>query len=186
MMKATVDQDIIIRIGIGDTEITAIPKGVGLERLRWDGYQVIDLMTLDTIWVEDVGGVFILHCIEVPAAQAVVMTYPDRKNLINDAGTYRLKTAQELTAAAAQVLADGKNAGLMSGILTDLDKMVILDIIKLLYCFIVATRKPNAQLMAWLDTQVVEMGTTFDWTKERPRMEKLIDKLKARMTDYYA
>ena len=185
-MKATVQQDIITRIGVGETEITAIPKGIGLERLRWDGYQVIDLMTLNTIWLERQGGVFVLHCIEVPGSQAVVMTYPDRKNLINDAGTYRLKTAQELTAAAAQALADGKNAGLMSGILTDLDKMVVLDIIKLLYCFIVATRKPNAQLMAWLDTQVVEMGATFDWATERPRMEKLIDKLKARMTDYYA
>jgi len=102
-MKAILDRDIIISLTPkGDTEIGTIPadkKGVGLERLRFDGQKIVDLADLTTIWVEQVTPVFfICHAIEVPGAQEVAMTYQDRKNLMMDNGTIRLKTPAEITA----------------------------------------------------------------------------------------
>lgn len=96
-MKAILEKDIIIHITErGDIEIGKLPRGVGLERLRWDGEKIVDLADLDQIWVEEKNGVFILHAIEVPNAQKVIMTYADRKRLVKDAGLIRLKTQEEM------------------------------------------------------------------------------------------
>ena len=96
-MKALLVNDIIIRIvQTGGVEIGAIPKGVGLERLRFDGTQVIDLADLNQIWVEQKNNQFVLHVVDTGNCQLVTMTHADRKNLVNDGGTYRLKTETEL------------------------------------------------------------------------------------------
>jgi len=98
-MKAIVDKDIIVHITErGDTEIGRLPRGVGLERLRWDGSKVVDLADLDEIWVEYKNGAFILHAIEVPRSQLVKMTYKDRKRLTVEDGKIRLLTAEEMAA----------------------------------------------------------------------------------------
>lgn len=185
-MKAILNRDIILQINTGETEIGAIPRGVGLERLRWDGSQIVDLVGMAGFWVEHRGGVFVLHCVPVEGAQFVSMAYADRRRLMNDNGTIRLRTPAEIAVAEAQARVESKNAGLLNGIAGDVDKGLMLDVIKLLYCMIVATREPNAQLGAWLDSQVADMKATFQWADERARMERLIDKLKARMGTYYA
>jgi len=100
-MRATLDKDIIVKIG-GPTEIGRLPKGVGLERLRFDGKKIIDLATLDEIWVEEKNGVFILHAIEVPGSQLVRMRYADRRKLVKDGNKIRLKTAEEIEAEAKE------------------------------------------------------------------------------------
>jgi len=98
-MKAIVDKDIIVHITErGNTEIGHLPRGVGLERLRWDGSKVVDLADLDEIWVEYKNGAFILHAIEVPRSQLVKMTYKDRKRLTVEDGKIRLLTAEEMAA----------------------------------------------------------------------------------------
>ena len=100
-MLAILNEDIIIRISeeLGDTEIGSIPprmRGVGLERLRFDGAKLVDLMDLTSIWVRPVGDGFELHAIEVPGATEVAMGYPDRDLLIRGVGgEIRLKTAEE-------------------------------------------------------------------------------------------
>lgn len=96
-MKAILKNDIIIHVTErGDTEIGKLPKGVGLERLRWDGERVVDLADLAQIWVEERNGAFVLHAVEVQNAQKVTMTYADRKRLVQDAGLIRLKTKEEI------------------------------------------------------------------------------------------
>jgi len=100
-MRATLDKDIIVKIG-GPTEIGPLPKGVGLERLRFDGKKIIDLATLDEIWVEEKNGVFILHAIEVPGSQLVRMRYTDRRKLVKDGNKIRLKSAEEIEAEAKE------------------------------------------------------------------------------------
>ena len=88
--------DIINKINVPDgVEIGSIPKGVGLERVRWDGQKLIDLFMLHSIWVEYINGAFILHCIEVPKSQSVTMEYKDRKKLWNDNGVYSIKTNEQ-------------------------------------------------------------------------------------------
>jgi len=102
-MKAIVDKDIIVHITErGDTEIGHLPRGIGLERLRWDGSKVVDLADLDKIWVEHKNEAFILHAIEVPGSQLVKMTYKDRKRLTVEDGKIRLLTAEEMAAKQAK------------------------------------------------------------------------------------
>jgi len=87
------DYDIINKVNTTDgVEIGRVPKGVGLERIRWDGTKIVDLFTLESIWVEYKNGTFILHSIETPNSQLVKMNYKDRKKLWNDNGVYKIKT----------------------------------------------------------------------------------------------
>ena len=102
-MKAIVDRDIIVHITErGNTEIGRLPRGIGLERLRWDGSKVVDLADLDEIWVEHKNEAFILHAIEVPGSQLVKTTYKDRKRLTIEDGKIRLLTAEEMAAKQAE------------------------------------------------------------------------------------
>jgi len=99
-MKAYVSDDIIVHITErGDTEIGRIPvdkRKVGLDRLRWDGTNIVDLMDCPEIWVRYNGYAFDLHAIEVPNSQKVGMSYKDRDRLVVDEGTIRLKTEGEV------------------------------------------------------------------------------------------
>jgi hypothetical protein len=98
-MKAFVQDDLIISITEeGDTEIYSMPKGVGLERLRFDGEKVIDLADLSEFWVLPTLGGFELHCIEVANSHLIQMAYSDRKYLTLNSGNIRLKTQEEIDA----------------------------------------------------------------------------------------
>jgi len=78
-------------------EIGSLPKGAGLDHMRWDGNKLIDLLNLDKIWVEYINGSFRLHCIEVPHSQLVSMQYKDRKKLWTDIdGVYKLKSNEQI------------------------------------------------------------------------------------------
>lgn len=79
-MKAILDGDRIIGFSSGgDVEVGPIPKGVGLERLRWDGEKLVDLWDLDEMWVKPKGNSFSMHAVEVPGSRKVRMKYKDRK-----------------------------------------------------------------------------------------------------------
>jgi hypothetical protein len=95
ILKVTLREDMIVSPA-GDSEIIGpLPKGVGLERLRCDGKKIIDLITLETMWVRNVGGVFELHAVSVPGSQRVVMTYADRKRLYADGDVIRVRTEKQ-------------------------------------------------------------------------------------------
>jgi len=88
----------------GVTEVGAIPRGIGLERLRWDGSQIVDLLDLTTIWVKNEGGWFSLHAIQVPGSQAVAMAYGERFRLREVDGVISLYTQAEWDDAQAAEL----------------------------------------------------------------------------------
>lgn len=51
-MKAILDGDRIVKFCIdGGVEVGKPPRGVGIERLRWDGEKLVDLATLKDLWV---------------------------------------------------------------------------------------------------------------------------------------
>jgi hypothetical protein len=113
-VKAILDGDIIVAKSPAGVEIGPIPSGVDLTRLRYDAYipGVVDLMDLTTIYVEHRGGGFILHAIPShpdtgKVYTPIVMSYTDRKNLIQeDDGSIRLMTAQEIADRDQAVLDD--------------------------------------------------------------------------------
>lgn len=96
-MRAIIDHfDHIVRLTItGGTNIGPVPPGIGLERLRWNGSALVDLMILDPIHVRRSEGRWFLHSIPVPGSQPVSMRWDQRKRLIEDAGTFRILTDQE-------------------------------------------------------------------------------------------
>ena len=94
-MKCSIhNHDMILKTNVenGGVEIGSIPKGVGLERMRWTGSKLVDLNNLSEIWCEYTSGGFRLHSIQVPNSQLVQMQYRDRKKLYNDSGVYRVKS----------------------------------------------------------------------------------------------
>lgn len=95
-MKVTLEEDRIVSLS-GETEVGNLPKGVGLERLRWTGEQIVDLMYHSPLWVRYAKGVFTLHSVAVSGSQQVDMTWAARKRLIIEAGAIRLRTAIEMT-----------------------------------------------------------------------------------------
>jgi len=113
-MKAVLDGDIIVAKSPAGVEIGPIPSDVDLMRLRYDASipSVVDLMDLTTIYVEHREGGFILHAVPSHSDTGkvytpIVMSYTDRKNLIqeND-GSIRLLTAQEIADRDQAVLDD--------------------------------------------------------------------------------
>jgi hypothetical protein len=100
-MRAILNNDMIVSLVMNETdgtEIGNIPKDIGLERLRFNGTELLDLVELSAFWVESVLGGFVLHCIQIPNAEYIEMAYADRKYLVYNSGTLRLKTQEEIDA----------------------------------------------------------------------------------------
>lgn len=98
-MKAILDGDRIVKFCIdGGVEVGKPPKGVGIERLRWDGEKLVDLATLKDLWVSvGKGGVPQLHAVKQTGAVRVEATYKDRKKL-------RVENGMLTTAAPAKTV----------------------------------------------------------------------------------
>jgi hypothetical protein len=98
MTRAIIRKDRIIKLTINPKlgiEVGELPKGVGLERLRWDGKKIVDLNDLDTFFVNRATGS--LHVNKQPNSEQVKMKYQDRFNLVKDPETnlIRIKTKEE-------------------------------------------------------------------------------------------
>jgi hypothetical protein len=183
-MKVILEEDIIRAIGNHNgVEVGPLPKGVGWERLRFDGQKVVDLASLGKIWVRHKGGGFFeLHAIQVPGSQLVAMTYADRKNLtIDPDGTIRVKTAQELAADVAQATSAQRDANMLQALLTDAGNLLQLQlyILKLLYVLVFFSRNPtNATLQAFLDAIIPHVKDTFPANaNNRDQLIALSDKI---------
>lgn len=89
IIKLTADIDQGIEVG-------EIPYRVGLERLRWNGSEIIDLYYLDKFYVDRKTKILYAH--PVPNSDLVEMNYNDRKKLIidNETKKLRIKTKQEV------------------------------------------------------------------------------------------
>jgi len=187
-MKAVLKEDIIIRTTRhGDVEIGAIPKSVGIERLRFDGSNLIDLSDLNEIWVRHIGGAFELHAISVYGAQLVQMTWAERSNLKIDDGTIRLKTAieiqQEETAKHNKLIKNilRKQLHSSTGQLED----QLQNAIVLICALIVYARTGNAQIEQFFDLLVPEIKDTFPLDKVQPIIMKHMKDLKIFMDEYW-
>lgn len=89
IVKLTINPNLGIEIG-------DLPKGVGFERLFWNGFELIDLADLSEFYVDV--NTFRLSPIHQPRTELVKMKYQDRHNLIKDEKTnkLRVKTQTEI------------------------------------------------------------------------------------------
>jgi len=180
MMKAVIQDDIIINIvPNGDTEIGSLPKGVGLERLRWDGKKVVDLADLSKIWVTPD---MTLHAVEVFGATQLNMTYKDRKALVNDNGGIRLKTMAD---AENEQKIDKKNilrAKLKKEIGDFQDQLA--DAYKLICLLILATKTEDVEVAKLLNDLIPDLKGIYP-IEHLKTVPDVIKKLKTEMTNYY-
>ena len=98
-MRAILNNDIIVTLTSDinkGTEIGSLPKNVGMERLRFNGVEVVDLAGLSAFWVESIPGGFMLHAVHVPNSFYVEMAFDDRVYLHVNGGTPTVKTAEQI------------------------------------------------------------------------------------------
>lgn len=187
-MRANLNYDQIIMLTErGNTEIGIIPpelKKVGLERLRFDGEKIVGLGAYDSLWVEKRGGGFILHVVKVPGSQNVVMTYEDRGRLIDDAGVFRLRTAEEVAiaerAAAIRIAKDRLKRALNGhDDINHYQNMLIL-------ALIVYARRQPAAIATLFDEVISSAADAYPLDRVKADLKTFLSRLKARMTEYYA
>jgi len=191
-MKGIVKGDKVLGISEkkGNIKIGTPPKGVGLERLRWDAKKkvVIDLATLSQIWVRHLSGdAFDLHATEQPGAQLVDMAYQDRKRLTLDNGQIRLKTREEIETEKTneQLLMlknrlrkrlDSKNGDPQDH---------IADAFKLIFMLIVFVRLKPASLADFFDAIIPNIKDTYPEDLAKATLTNIVKELKTEMADYY-
>jgi len=185
-MKADLRYDTILHITAGgDTEIGLIPsdkKGVGIERLRFDGSKIVDLADYSEMWVEKKAGVFLLHAVMVPNSQLVQMSYADRKNLVDDADTFRLKTQAEITVKKRiQEInkANAKRRGLIET--NDLAHHLLA-----LVCYIVIyVRTQDKTIETFLDELTPLILDIYPLGNVKTPLEDFLSELKVFMAEYW-
>lgn len=191
-MKAILNNDIIVTLNETAPEAVEIgskPKGVGMERLRFDGNQVVDLADLSQIWVKHLGGNhFELHCVEAPGCQLVDMTYADRRNLIIDNNVVRVKTALEIDNERLQgenLLLKNQLRQRLKAHLGDLDDQIA-DLGKLVYSMLVYQQTSNVALGQMLG-QIGNIAKDV-YTKDQieAALTNTATTLKTEMPAYYA
>lgn len=188
-MKATLDQDRILYVSeSGDTDIGILPPGVGLERLRFDGQRVVDLADLQRLWVRDLGGgAYELHAVEVPGAQAVDMTYADRRRLTTEAGVIRLRTEDELIAQnLTETLGQEKNRlrrRIEAAVGDQGDQLA--DLYKLVYALIAYVLAADQSSAALLQALLPDIQTCYPADDVAERLRFIIPTTTAELKDYY-
>jgi len=183
-MKAVLDQDVIKKYG---DDLGPIPKGVGLERLRFDGKKLIDLADLSQIWVETKGSAYTLHATPVPGSTLVDMTYADRRRLVFSAGIPRLLTREEQTArtaAAAVSLAKNQTRArlkLSQGDTAD----QLADLYKLVFLLVEYLFDNDSDNLAALEQLLPHIRGIYDPQGTVDTLGAKIPALKAELTAYY-
>ena len=187
-MRAILNNDLIVKLAFADgTEIGDLPSGVGLERLRFDGSAVVDLATLSEIWVRtSTSGALELHCIDIGGCQLVTMTYNQRDLLINDAGTYRLKTVAELDAEQLAELLSRAKVKLSSRIKKELGGLEEFQLHTLAFvvALIVYARNQPPALGAFFDNLIPHIQAMFPMNRWENVLTNSAQKLKAIIEQY--
>ena len=187
-MKAILKDDIIINITLSDkgVEIGDIPKGIGLERLRLNGQKVVDLATLNQMYVfEPVPNFYELHIL--PIGQLVQMTYSNRHNLITSDGAIRIQSPEEIQIenieSQKQLIKNQvrKQIERKTGDYAD----QLANAYKLIFALIVYTRTRNSTLGSFFDKLIPFVADTYPLNKVHDILLQAVKDIREDMIDYY-
>lgn len=189
-MRAFLDRDLITNFHRnGDTEVGDKPPGVGLERLRFDGTQIVDLADLSLFHVEHLGGCqFILHAISVPGSQPISMTYDQRRHLIYDGNMIRLKTSQEINDDNVEAIKQDASARLFrnlqktTGTLEERE----LQSLMLICALIIYARQTPPKLAALFDKLIPHILDLFPPERVEALLIQSMQDLKNSVEQYWA
>lgn len=183
-MKALISEDIIIKVcESGNVEIGSMPKGIGLDRLRWDGNKIIDLSNLNEFWIRNNGGIFELHCIPVKDSQLVEMSYADRKNLVLNGNSIRIKSSLEIdNERIARLKFEAKNR--LKEKLGDITNLNM-ELLAFICAIIVYIRQQPAQLELFFDSIIPDIKDIFPMSRWDTVLKNFSKDLKQFMNEYY-
>ncbi|MHA2344224.1 MAG: hypothetical protein ACXADW_20350 [Candidatus Hodarchaeales archaeon] len=161
-MKAILDGEKIIKLSLSGEgiEIGDIPNGIDLNRLRWNGSKLIDLAKAEKLYVKYIGNdYFDIFALPAIGRQEVKMRYSQRKLLVMDSGTIRLKMVAEIQ----QEEKDQKNEAalkMFESLLGGSDKILV-DLIVLVCALIVYARTSNVALANLFDQMIPHIKDAF-------------------------
>lgn len=189
-MKAIINGDKILDISEkrGTIEIGTPPAGVGLERLRWTGTELIDLANLSQIWVRHLGGdAFDLHAAEQSGTQQITMTYQDRKRLMVEDGTIRLKTTEEVEEEGKQInihMLKNRLRKRLQGNNGDVSDQIA-DAFKLIFMLIVYARTQPQVIADFFDAIIPTIKDVYDLDTVKATLINIGQQLKIELPTYY-
>jgi hypothetical protein len=170
-------------------EVGDFPAGVGLERLRFNGNEVVDLAALSEIWVKmSSGGGFELHCIDVGGCQLIPMAYSQRDLLINISGLYGLKTAEEIEAERIAEVNRRAKARMVAKVKSELGGIEEFQVhsLALIAALILYARHQPPALAAFFDDIIPHIQDMFPMSQWESILKNSAQKLKAIITEYNA
>jgi len=187
-MRAILNNDLILSYTVKDgVEIGNPPKGVGLERLRFDGSKILDIATLSKFWVEPKADGFVLHCVEVPGSKYLEFDYADRKRLILNGSSLRLKTATEIknedTEKKIRILKNKLRLKLLNSIGDAQDQNM--QTLAFVCALIVYARNQPPALSAFFDQIIPDIVDMFPMGRWQETLKTGAKDLKAAMQEYY-
>ena len=187
-MRAILNNDVIVSLVMNETdgtEIGDLPKGVGMERLRFNGSEVVDLADLTAFWIEE--GNFALHCVWVSNSQYFEMSYVDRKRLVLTDSGFRLKTLEEITieeqAVKIQKLKNKLKIKLRNSIGDIQDQNM--NTLAFVCALIVYARMQPQQLGDFFDEIIPDIIEIFPLNIWRETLKSGTKDLKTAMQEYY-
>lgn len=188
-MRALLNNDVIVSLVMNETdgtEIGDLPKGVGVERLRFNGSGVVDLASLTAFWIEE--GNFALHCVRVSNSQYFEMSYVDRKRLVWEDSGFRLKTLEEIIieeqAAKIQKLKNILKIKLRNSIGDIQDQNM--NTLAFVCALIVYARLQPAALGTFFDEIIPDIVEIFPLSTWEQTLKSGAKDLKTAMQEYYA
>ena len=183
-MKALIEEDVIIKLDSQyGVEIGTVPTNVGLERLRWNGTNIVDLANLNEFWVRIKNNIYELHCVPVKDSQLVAMNYSDRYNLVANGGSIRVKTVEELENERVEKLLKIAKSKLEKkmGNLIDLN----LSMLSFICSLIVYARQQPQQLADFYDQIIPNIINTFPLDRWESELKKFASNLQQFLDEYY-
>ncbi len=189
-MRAILKDDMIVNVCGPDkgVEIGLVPKGVGFERVRFDGQNIVDLATLTQMYVrETIPGFSEFHIL--PIGQLVQMTYRDRNKLITQSdGKIRVKTVEELSVEnlnLKRLLLKNQLRKRLENKTGDIEDQLA-DAYKLIFALIVYTRTNNSTLGNFFDSIINDVKEVYPLSRVRDKLAQIAKDLKAEMVEYYS
>jgi len=151
----------IINFGDSGLDLRLPKSAVGdLERIRFDGEKLVDIINLTEFYVTHTKGIFELHVRnDIDESQLIEMTFFDKNRLIVEGETIRLRTTQEIEEIKrAESIRDIKR---LLKYKMDMQMGGVIDLFlfthKLLYVLIKGLRTQNPQILNFIDVYLNEM-----------------------------
>jgi len=177
-MQAIITNGEIIQsfVSKGGIEVGEIPKGVPVKFLRYNGKEVVNLITQKKFWVDKNLQLHVFNIDE--KCQLVEMSFGQRKDLVNDNSVIRLKTEEEKTKEIQKIEKDHQDKVYKQYIKKEIGSEVDVDILNTkLFCLLVMlVLKKDSKLEQFFQSYIDKYEGVIDFELEKNKLLDLVEK----------